>query len=819
MKLDIKKIMALLMTVAMVAATVTFTAGNTLKAEDIQQSSDQAAPAASKEKQQNDNKPVEEKQELTVSADSRESTLGNGNSGQNKGNSNSNSNSNGQKEDNKNGVFIHLGEAVPQQSTVTIKGAAFAVQGSKLSSSTDVEFEQGDVVNVYSGEELIGTLTIKEHGKAETGGKGNYWAEFKIKADAEPPSEQFSISVSAESIEGEYSGSPYSTAAKPSVSEGTTVYYSIDGGETWTTEAPARTNAGTVNVKVKAENSRSENKTAYCEYTIKVTPKPVTVRAKAVKDIVYGETMPSNFEAVVEGTIGSDSVSYAVTCGPAGNGVGTYTVTPAGDAIQDNYYVTYTGTTFRVLPSDTMAISAAGYTGAYDGNYHRGSVSVTVPEGTAVYYSTDNCETWTQEAPSIKNAGEVSVIAKAVNPNYETVTARYTLKVTPGNVTVTAPSYALSYGEDIPAVDTMRATVSGTIEGESVAYSIKCNANAGIGEYPIEFDNPQTSQGNYKVTFVPGKLTIGPAGAVTVTSTDYEGIYDGKGHSGTAVSTEGAQLEYSTDGGNTWTANQPVFANAGEYSYLVRGSKDGYTSSQEITVTVKINKKALVITSGSAEREYNKQPLTNSEVTVSGLIEGEYITLMATGSQTEIGTTDNTVQYAFGTVEGHMGTPAREGNYYIKEINPGTLKVTPVSSPEEPGKVEEGSGSGSGNGGSGGSGGTIEPGAEVTPDEDNGGGDNGGSGNAVIATGITPAGGATGGTGGTAAAAAINADNGVELAQIAAEKTPLANNLLDSNCCILHLLIILAALIMLLWYMHDMRKRQKRIFQLEEELL
>ena len=118
------------------------------------------------------------------------------------------------------------------------------------------------------------------------------------------------------------------------------------------------------------------------------------------------------------------------------------------------------------------------------------------------------------------------------------------------------------------------------------------------------------------------------------------------------------------------------------------------------------------------------------------------------------------------------------------------------------------------------------PAPDTTPDEDggdngngeengNGGNVDGGNGNA----GNTAAAGTAGGTGGTAAAAAINDDNGVELTQIAAEKTPLANSLLDANCCILHLLIILAALIMLLWYMHDMKKRQKRIFQLEEELL
>lgn len=48
--------------------------------------------------------------------------------------------------------------------------------------------------------------------------------------------------------------------------------------------------------------------------------------------------------------------------------------------------------------------------------------------------------------------------------------------------------------------------------------------------------------------------------------------------------------------------------------------------------------------------------------------------------------------------------------------------------------------------------------------------------------------------------------------------TPLANSLLDATCCILHLLIMLAAMLMLIWYTYDMKKRQKRIFELKKEL-
>lgn len=62
------------------------------------------------------------------------------------------------------------------------------------------------------------------------------------------------------------------------------------------------------------------------------------------------------------------------------------------------------------------------------------------------------------------------------------------------------------------------------------------------------------------------------------------------------------------------------------------------------------------------------------------------------------------------------------------------------------------------------------------------------------------------------------AARGYELIVIGEEKTPLAGGFLDAKCCILHLLIMLLAAAVLIWYTMDMKKQQKRIFELEEQL-
>lgn len=74
----------------------------------------------------------------------------------------------------------------------------------------------------------------------------------------------------------------------------------------------------------------------------------------------------------------------------------------------------------------------------------------------------------------------------------------------------------------------------------------------------------------------------------------------------------------------------------------------------------------------------------------------------------------------------------------------------------------------------------------------------------------------------TAAVATVDAVSDAapdyELTVVGTQEVPLSGNVLDSHCCVLHLLIILIAGLMLVWYTRDMKKRQARIFELEKEL-
>lgn len=59
---------------------------------------------------------------------------------------------------------------------------------------------------------------------------------------------------------------------------------------------------------------------------------------------------------------------------------------------------------------------------------------------------------------------------------------------------------------------------------------------------------------------------------------------------------------------------------------------------------------------------------------------------------------------------------------------------------------------------------------------------------------------------------------GYELTTVGVQQVPLSGEPIISYCCILHLILLLAAVILLVLYILNMKKHQARIFELEKEL-
>lgn len=103
---------------------------------------------------------------------------------------------------------------------------------------------------------------------------------------------------------------------------------------------------------------------------------------------------------------------------------------------------------------------------------------------------------------------------------------------------------------------------------------------------------------------------------------------------------------------------------------ISNSSKEDVTSHfTQITCTggiLKVTPAALTVTTGSANKEYDGEPLTCNEASISGLIEGQVIKVTATGSQTNAGSSKNTYTIDWGTTN--------QRNYTVTE-NLGMLTV------------------------------------------------------------------------------------------------------------------------------------------------
>ena len=149
---------------------------------------------------------------------------------------------------------------------------------------------------------------------------------------------------------------------------------------------------------------------------------------------------------------------------------------------------------------------------------------------------------------------------------------------------------------------------------------------------------------------------------------DYTGKYDGTGHTATFT---GAGIEedtysYETKDGQWIPFNKaselPQYVDAGSYQISVKVANGGVESVPK-TATVSIQPRKITLTSGSDKKVYDGEPLTKDEVNITGdgFVKGEGVTCKVTGSQTEVGSSENTFTY-----ELNKGT--KETNYVIVPV-------------------------------------------------------------------------------------------------------------------------------------------------------
>ena len=204
--------------------------------------------------------------------------------------------------------------------------------------------------------------------------------------------------------------------------------------------------------------------------------------------------------------------------------------------------------------------------------------------------------------------------------------------------------------------------------------------------------SPDVGTYNYKVTCVVsdvnkenGAASVEASGTMTlsiaantgliVSGNNYTGKYDGASHGEAATANvDGATIEYSTDNGATWTDTVPTIKDVGEINVTVKASMANY-SDATATYTLKVTPRTVTLTSETASKPYDGDPLTRPVVTVTGdgFVDGEVTDIKATGSVTNVseGSVTNTIVYT--TTDEFV-----EDNYNITKAE-GKLSITPLA--------------------------------------------------------------------------------------------------------------------------------------------
>ena len=337
-------------------------------------------------------------------------------------------------------------------------------------------------------------------------------------------------------------------------------------------------------------------------YEVSATNAKLTIGKKSAsvtadnKSKTYGDADPE-LTAVVEGTVGNDTINYTLSRAE-GNNVGEYVITVTlGE--NPNYDVTVAGAKLTIVKK-AVTLTAVDKSKTYGEADPALTATVEGVVGTDII-------NYTLSRAEGNNVGEYAItVTLGENPNYDVTVTGAKLTIGKKAATVTANNKAKTYGEVDPA---LTATVAGTVGADTINYTLSRTEGNNVGEYAITVtlgENP-----NYEVTVTNAKLTIGKK-AATITAADKSKTY-GEDDPELTATVEGT---VGLDAIN-YTLSRAEGENVGEYDIVVTlGNNPNYD------VTVKdgaftINKKTITVKGDNQSKTYGE-----ADPTLTATVEG-----------------------------------------------------------------------------------------------------------------------------------------------------------------------------------------------------
>ena len=481
------------------------------------------------------------------------------------------------------------------------------------------------------------------------------------------------------------------------------------------------TDAGTYDMALKPEDFQNTN-TNFAKVTFKIedgqlviNKRNVTLTSETASKEYDGTALTRPVVAVtgdgfVDGEVAGIAAEGEVTHVSEGEVTNTITYTPVdGKFNADNYTITTNEGKLWITPLDGVVVEIEGRTKTvtYNGEEH------TAWQYDVVRISDPLYEPAPGEAPNFwnKNAkgargtdagtypmGWVAEDFENTNTNFSNVKFVVTdgkLVINPRPVTLTSADLTKVYdGTPLKNGDAPVTEMSGTEkafpDGEGLDYTFT-GGQTDVGKSANTFTykaKEGTNPDNYAITTEFGTLEVTPVTdkvTVKIKGKTDSVMYDGKLHFVFGFDAESSNKLYNPNK-DMWFNGTDVDmiaegTDAGTYNMELepgdfKNKSDNFTNVRFEVVEdgkLEIKKRSVKLTSASDEKVYDGKPLTNETVAVGGdgFADGEGATYDFTGSQTDVGESDNLF-----TFEVNEGT--KKENYTF-EVAIGTLKVNPVT--------------------------------------------------------------------------------------------------------------------------------------------
>lgn len=449
-------------------------------------------------------------------------------------------------------------------------------------------------------------------------------------------------------------------------------------------------------VTLTIDNAAQYANVSQANGTLTITAKPLTITADSAEKVYDGQPLTKNSftnTELAEGDKLTATVTGSQTNVGSSDNVASAAVIMAGEEnVTANYTITYEKGSLTVTPvTDEVIVTVTEHGGDY--LYDGGEKVVTGYDAVSsnpLYTANDYSFSGDATVKST-NAGSYDMeLAPEDFKNTSTNFTNVTFIIVDGKLNIAQRKVLMTSADGEKVYDgtpltnsTVTVTGDGFAEGEGAAYTVtgsQLDEGSSNNSFTYEL-NEGTLAANYIIETKEGELTVKPILAeITITANSGEKMYDGSalingGYTFTSgILVDGDVLTAVVEGSQL---NAGSSANVVKSYRVMRGETDvtaNYRFAESVDGKLTVTARKVVMTSADDEKVYDGTPLTNDEITVTGdgFIEGEGVTYDVTGSQLDVGSSDNSFTY-----ELNEGTLAEN---YIIETEEGKLTVT---SPEQ----------------------------------------------------------------------------------------------------------------------------------------